>query len=65
VSKFYARRFQNQTCNTCVSIHSVKDLAEWSERCVSIPKITGSNPSGGSELTFHSDLLLTARGDST
>jgi hypothetical protein len=40
------------------------DLAEWSERCASIPKITGSNPSG-SELTFRSDLLLTARGGST
>jgi hypothetical protein len=25
------------------------DLAEWLERCASIPKITGSNPSGGSE----------------
>jgi hypothetical protein len=41
------------------------DLAEWSERCSSIPKITGSHPSGGSELTFRSDLLLTARGGST
>jgi hypothetical protein len=40
-------------------------LADWSERCASIPKITGSNPSGGSDLTFRSDLLLTARGDST
>jgi hypothetical protein len=30
-----------------------------------IPKITGSNPSGGSELTFGSDLLLTARSSST
>jgi hypothetical protein len=39
-------------------------LAEWSERCVSILKITGSKPSGDSELTFHSDLLLTARGGS-
>jgi hypothetical protein len=39
--------------------------AEWSERCASIPKITGSNPSGGSELTFCSDLLLTARGGRT
>jgi hypothetical protein len=28
------------------------NLAEWSERCASIPKITGSNPSGGSKLTF-------------
>jgi hypothetical protein len=34
------------------------DLVEWSERCASIPKITGSNPSGGSELTLRSDLLL-------
>jgi hypothetical protein len=41
------------------------DLAEWLERCASIPKITGSNPSGGNELTFCSDLLLTARGVST
>jgi hypothetical protein len=41
------------------------DLAEWSERCASVPKITGSNPSGGNELTFRSDLLLTARGGST
>jgi hypothetical protein len=41
------------------------DLAEWSERCAIIPKITGSNPSGGSELTFRSDLLLTERGCST
>jgi hypothetical protein len=38
------------------------DLAEWLERCASIPKITGSNPSGGSELTFRFDLLLTAIG---
>jgi hypothetical protein len=35
------------------------DLAEWSERCASIPKITGLNPSGDSEITFRSDLLLT------
>jgi hypothetical protein len=41
------------------------DLAEWSEKCASIPKITGSNPSGGSEFTFRFDLLLTARGSST
>jgi hypothetical protein len=32
---------------------------------LSIPKITSSNPSGGSELTFRSDLLLTARCGST
>jgi hypothetical protein len=41
------------------------DLAEWSERCASILKMTGSNPSGGSEFTLRSDLLLTARGGST
>jgi hypothetical protein len=35
------------------------------ERCASIPKITGSNPSGDSKFTFRSDLLLTARGGST
>jgi hypothetical protein len=40
------------------------DLAEWSGRCASIPTITGSNPSGGSELTLRSDLLLIARGGS-
>jgi hypothetical protein len=40
------------------------DLAEWLERCASIPKITSSNPSGGRELTFCFDLLLTARGGS-
>jgi hypothetical protein len=36
--------------------------AEWLRRCASISKIASSNPSGGSELTFRSDLLLTARG---
>jgi hypothetical protein len=41
------------------------ELAEWLERCASIPKIAGSNPSGGSKFTFRSDLLLTARGGST
>jgi hypothetical protein len=40
------------------------DLADWSERCASILKITGSNPSGDSELIFLSDLLLTVRGSS-
>jgi hypothetical protein len=40
-------------------------MAERSEWCASIPKIAGSNPSGSSELTFRSDLLLTARGGST
>jgi hypothetical protein len=33
--------------------------------CASIPRITGSNPSGSSKLTFRSDLLFTARGGST
>jgi hypothetical protein len=41
------------------------DLVEWLERCASIPMITSSNTSGGSEFTFRSDLLLTARGGST
>jgi hypothetical protein len=36
-------------------------LVEWLERCASIPLITSSNPSSGSEFTFRSDLLLTAR----
>jgi hypothetical protein len=27
------------------------DLAEQLERCASVPKVAGSNPSGGSELT--------------
>jgi hypothetical protein len=45
--------------------HLEWDLAEWLERCASIPMITGSNPSGGSELTFPSGLLLTARDGST
>jgi hypothetical protein len=44
--------------------HGGWDLVEWLERCASIPKITGSNPSGGIEFTFRSDLLLTARGGS-
>jgi hypothetical protein len=41
------------------------DMVEWLERCASIPMIKSSNPSGGSKLTFRSDLLLTARGGST
>jgi hypothetical protein len=40
------------------------DLVEWLETCASILMITSSNPSGGSEFTFRSDLLLTARGGS-
>jgi hypothetical protein len=43
----------------------VWDLVEWLERCASIPQITSSNPNSGSELTFRSDLLLTARGGCT
>jgi hypothetical protein len=43
----------------------ILDLVEWLERCASIPMITSSNPSGGSEFTFRSDLLLTARGGRT
>jgi hypothetical protein len=39
-------------------------LAEYSERCASMVKVAGSNPSTGSELTFRSDLLLTVRGHS-
>jgi hypothetical protein len=52
----------------CVDYHTLLpewDLAERSERCASFPKVTGSNPSGGSESTFRSDLLLTARGSRT
>jgi hypothetical protein len=41
------------------------DLALKSERCASMPMVVGSNHSGGSESTLHSDLLLTARGSST
>jgi hypothetical protein len=40
------------------------DLVEWLERCASIPMITSANPSSGSEFTFRSVLLLTARGGS-
>jgi hypothetical protein len=40
-------------------------LAECLERCADILKITGSNPISGSELTFRSDMLLTARGGCT
>jgi hypothetical protein len=35
------------------------DLERWSERCASVQKVTGSNPSAGCESHFHSDLLLT------
>jgi hypothetical protein len=49
----------------CVCYKMGWDLAEWLERCASIMKITGSNPSGGSEFTFRSDLLSTARGGCT
>jgi hypothetical protein len=47
------------------SLSALWDFAVWSERCASVPKVAGSNPSGGSESTFRSDLLLTARGSST
>jgi hypothetical protein len=40
------------------------DFVEQSEGWANIPKIAGSNSSGGSELTFCFDLLLTARGSS-
>jgi hypothetical protein len=40
------------------------DLAEWSERCTNMLKVAGWNPSDGSESTFPSDLLSTARGSS-
>jgi hypothetical protein len=46
--------YANIQGNTCIGGW---DLAKWLERCASI--------SGGSELTFCSDLLLTARGGST
>jgi hypothetical protein len=49
----------------CVTKSSTFNWDRRSERCASIPKITGSNPSGGSELNFRSDLLLTARGGNT
>jgi hypothetical protein len=71
----YAQRPQDlnlyRECSECVNTLDLGlssymgcrwDLAEWLDRCASIPKITGSNSSGGSELTFRSDLLLTARG---
>jgi hypothetical protein len=48
-----------------MSWNGVGLMVEWSERRASIPKITGSNPSGGSEITFLSDLLLIAIGSST
>jgi hypothetical protein len=37
----------------------------WLERCAGVPKFAGSNLSSGSESSFRSDLLLTARGSST
>jgi hypothetical protein len=49
----------------CVNDDGRWDLVEWLERCASIPMITSSNPSRGSEFSFHSDLLLTARGGCT
>jgi hypothetical protein len=41
------------------------DLAERSERCANVLKVAGLNPTGGSESTFCSDLLSTARGSRT
>jgi hypothetical protein len=53
-------------CVLCVCLHLWGwDLAERSERCAGIPKVAGSNLSGGNESTLRSDLLLTARGSST
>jgi hypothetical protein len=40
------------------------DVAEWLERCPCMPMVAGSRPSSGSEPTFCSDLLLTARSSS-
>jgi hypothetical protein len=40
-------------------------LGQVVRECSSVLKVTGSNPSGGSESTFCSDLLLTAKGSST
>jgi hypothetical protein len=51
--------------NVNAGTYTVKgDLAEWSERCACVPKVAGSSPTGGSESTFRSDWLLTARGSS-
>jgi hypothetical protein len=41
------------------------DMAEWSERCACMPNVAGLSPSGGSESTFRSDLLLTGRSRTT
>jgi hypothetical protein len=52
-------------CSTyCRERVSGWDLAEWSERRASSPKIASLNHSSGSELTLRSDLLLTAKGSS-
>jgi hypothetical protein len=40
-------------------------LGERLEMCASVLKVTGLSPRGGSESTFHSDLLVTAIGSST
>jgi hypothetical protein len=48
-----------------LSLQNGWDLIEQSERCASILKVVGLNPSGGSEPTLRSDLLFTARGSIT
>jgi hypothetical protein len=46
-SRLYILHLRHTTGTATVST-GVRDLmAEWSESCASIPKITGSNPSGG------------------
>jgi hypothetical protein len=54
VGALFCPQFSAQLITACPSLW---DLAEWSERCANIPKVTGSNPCSGSELTFRSDLL--------
>jgi hypothetical protein len=66
VRKKERKKERDDVSMTDNTLHAIGwDLAQWSEKCASILKITGLNPSGGSELTFHSDLLLTATGCST
>jgi hypothetical protein len=62
MSYLYGRLTHYYLLHIATKISWVWDLVEWLERCASIPMITGSNPSGDSEFTFRSDLLLTARG---
>jgi hypothetical protein len=58
---------QLSACSPCVCVCFFKhgSVPCRTLRCASIPKVTGSNPSSGNELTFRSDLLWTARGGST